>query len=673
MPTRSSRLADALLDESPLPFGAPAFDRIVPDAFLPAFHVAIEAARAEIEAIATDPAAPDFANTIIALERAGASLARMRRIFWTLSSAQAVPAIRAIEGDVAAMLTRHGTAVAQDPRLFARVHAIWERRATLALNEAQLRLLDDSHRGFVDGGALLDDKRKARFAAIQQELSAASTRFGQNVLAATAAWSMNLAAEDCAGLPEPFRASTAAQAGAQGVEGHVVTLGRGDVETFLTFADRRDLRERLWRAFVGRCAGGDHDNLPLVARILTLRREQAALLGNATYAAHALTGTMAATPEAAEALLMRVWEPAVVRAGEEQAELQALADADGVTVAAWDWRYYAERVRRDRYALDGGAVKKYLTLGRVRDAAFRIAGRLYGLTFDARDDLPTWHPDARAWAVTRRDGRSVGLLYTDFAARLEKHGGAWMGSLRVQEAIDGAVCPIAYIVTNFAIDDAGDAGLSIDEARTLFHEFGHALHGLLSDVVHPSQAGTAVARDFVEFPSKFMEHWIVLPQVLAELGMPAPLIAAIGRAERYGQGFATVEFVASAIVDLALHRQTDGNDPAATAAALLESLGMPATIVPRHGLAHFTHVFDGGYASQYYSYLWAEVLDADAFEAFAQAGDPFDAALAGRFEHEVLSRGDTRDPLESFVAFRGRPPEEAALLRARGLLDAIAA
>ncbi len=658
---------DPLLDESPLPFGAPAFDRITPAAFLPAFHAATATARAEIDAIATSPEPATFLNTVVALERAGASLARVRRIFWTLSSVQATPAIRAIEAEVATLLTRHGTAVAQDARLLDRIDELWSRRETLSLDEAQLRLLTDSHRGFVDGGALLGPDAKTRFGAIQEELSALSTRFGQNVLAATADWSMHLTAEECAGLPDPVLASTASCASSMDLPGHVVTLGRGDVEAFLAFADRRDLRERVWRAFVDRCDGGPHDNRQVVASILALRREKAAMLGAASYADHALVGTMAATPEAADALLMRVWTPAIERAAVEREELQQLADGDGVTIAPWDWRCYAERVRRERHALNGAAIKAFLTLERVRDAAFRVAGRLYGLTFAERGDLPIWHADVRAWAVTR-DGRAVGLLYTDFAARLEKHGGAWMGTLRVQEALDGPVRPIVYIVANFAVDGTGDAGLSIDEARTLLHEFGHALHALLSDVTYPSQAGTAVARDFVEFPSKLMEHWILAPEVLGDLGMAAPLIDAVGGADLFGQGFATVEFVASAIIDLALHRLTEPVDPAAFVDKLLVSIAMPTAIVPRHGLTHFTHVFDGGYASQYYSYLWAEVLDADAFEAFAEAGNPFDGGLAERFEREVLARGDTRDPLASFIAFRGRPPREAALLRARALV-----
>ncbi len=654
-------MPDPLLDESELPFGAPAFDRIAPDAFLPALTIALAEAKAEVEAIATDPATPDFANTIEAMERAGGTLARVRRIFWTLSSAHATPPIRAIEADVSAMLTRHGIAISHDPRLFARVDALWMRRDTLDLDEAQMRLLEKSRRGFVDGGALLGPDDKARFAAIAERLSLLGTRFGQNVLSATNAWTLRLDAEDCAGLPDAMLAATARRGEATGQGGHVITLDRGDVESFLAFADRRDLRETVWRAFVARGDGGAYDNRPIIDEMLALRREKAVLLGYASYADYALADSMAKTPDAAEALLMRVWAPALRQAAVEQAELQALAGDE--PVAAWDWRYYAERIRRERYALDGSAVRRFLTLDAVRDTAFAVAGRLYGLDFTAVPDLPGWHPDVRAWSTADRGGTPRGLLYTDFHVRPEKHGGAWMGALRVQEALDAPVLPIVYVVANFA----PDAGLSIDEARTLFHEFGHALHALLSDVIYPSQSGTAVARDFVEFPSKFMEHWIVAPEVLAGLGIPSPLADAIASADRIGQGFATVEFLASAILDLSLHRRTGGDNAIDECVALLAELGLPDTTVPRHGLTHFTHVFDGGYASQYYSYLWSEVLDADAFAAFTDSGDLFAAGLAARLRAEVLACGDTRDPMKAYAAFRGRAPDEAALLEARGL------
>lgn len=666
-------MTNPLLDPSPLPFGAPQFDRIDTAAYLPAFHTAIAEARAEIAAIVADPAPPSFDNTIVAIERSGARLARIRRIFWTVSSAQADDAIRAIESEVGALLTAHGTGIAHDPALFARVKAVWKARATADLDEAQTRLLDASYRGFVDGGANLRPIEKARFAAIATELSDLGTRFGQSVMVAAADWQMLLDEADLDGLPAAMRIAAADRAQTRGHAGrYLLTLDRGDAEGFLTFSTRRDLRERIWRAFTTRCDGGPHDNRAIVDRMLALRHERAALLGYVSHADYALVDSMAKTPDAAEALLMRVWTPALTQVAEEQADLQAIVDADGeqFEIAPWDWRFYAERIRRERYALDGAEVKKHLTLSRVRAAAFDCAARLYGLAFERRTDLPGWHPDVEAWAVSRK-GVAMGVLYTDYLARREKHGGAWMGSLRVQEKLDGAVLPIAYLVANFAKAPPGSdtaplqANLSINEARTLFHEFGHALHALLSDVTYPSQAGTAVARDFVEFPSKFMEHWIVAPETLAALGMPADLIAAIGQADDFGQGFATIELVASSLLDLAVHRSGDiAPDSAAITRETLARIGMPAAIAPRHGLTHFTHIFDGGYAGAYYSYLWAEVLDADAFSAFE---DIFDPALADRFRHQVLAPGNSRDPLASFIAFRGRPPIEAPLLRDRRL------
>lgn len=659
---------DPLLDQSALLFGAPDFAAITPELFLPAFEQGVAEAEADIAQIVADPAVPTFANTLEALERAGARLSRVRRIFWTISSAQSDAAIRAIEPTVTQLLTRHGIAVAHNPRLFARVAQVWAKRDETALDEAQRRLLDQSYRGFVDGGAALDAAEKARYAAIAEELAGLTTQFGQNVLAAAAEWEMVLDRADLDGLPETMQTSASGRAESRGLTGRfLLTLDRGDVEGVLTFSMLRDLRERIWRAFTTRCDGGAHDNGPLVDRILALRHERAALLGYANYADYALADSMAKTPSAAMALLLRVWHPALLQAQAEQAELERVAGIDGF--APWDWRFYAEKVRMERYALDGAEVRRYLMLERVRAAAFSTAERLYGLRFEHRTELAGWHADVRSWAVSEADGTPLGLLYTDYFARPEKHGGAWMGSLRVQEKLDGPVLPIAYLVANFAkAPGMADAGLSIDEARTLFHEFGHALHALLSDVVYPSQAGTAVARDFVEFPSKFMEHWIVAPETLAAFDVPAALVAAIGHADDFGQGFATIEFLASAIVDLTLHEDPSAApDAKAFAARTLTDLGMPITIAPRHGLTHFTHVFDGGYAASYYSYLWAEVLDADAFAAFGEAGDLFDPVLAQRFRREVLAPGNCRDPKDSFLAFRGRAPEEAALLRERRL------
>ncbi len=670
MRLRAERVTDILLDQSDLPFGAPRFDGIRADMFMPAFCTGIAEAAAEIAGIIADPRTPDFDNTILAIERGGARLARVRRIFWTIASAQADDAIRAIEGEVSAMLAAHGTRIAHDAGLFARVQAVWDARHEAGLDEASLRLIESSYRGFVDSGALLDGADKARFAAITTELSDLSTRFGQNVMAAVADWSMVLDEGDLDGLPGPLRASAARRAEAQGKMGrYLLTLDRGDAEALLTFSTRRDLRETMWRAFTTRCDGGAHDNRAIIDTMLAFRHERAALLGYASHADYALTDSMAKTPDAAAALIHRLWTPALPQVADEQVELQRLADTDGITIAPWDWRFYAEKVRRDRYALNGGEVKRHLTLDRVRGAAFACAGRLYGLSFTAREDLPGWHEDVAAWAVADERGQPIGLLYTDYLARTEKHGGAWMGSLRVQEKLDGTVLPIAYLVANFAKAPPGsETGLSLDEAATLFHEFGHALHALLSDVTYPSQAGTAVARDFVEFPSKFMEHWIVAPETLATLGLPDTLIAAIGHADDFGQGFATIELLASSLLDLAVHRSQEPRpDSRAIAESTLKAIDMPDAIAPRHGLTHFTHIFDGGYAGAYYSYIWSEVLDADAFAAFGEAGDLFDPELAARFRREILGVGNSRDPAESFVAFRGRAPDQGPLLRQRGL------
>ena len=652
------------------PAGSPDFAAFAAADFLPAFDSAIATARAELAGITANDAPATFANTIAAFERSGAVLARVKRIFWLLASAQADDNIRAIEGEVSARLTAWGTKVDHDPMLFARVAAVWNDRA--ALTPEQARLVDNSYKGFIAGGAALGAGPKSRLAAVDERLSALSVAFGQNVLAATNACRIALDESQTGGIPADFTAAAKDSAAKDGQPGHYLfTLDRGIYEGLLTFADDRGVREQVWRAFTNRCYGGPHDNLPLIAEIAALRQEKAALLGYPSFAEFALEHSMARTPEAAAGLMDRVWRPGLIQARREAADLQQLVDraAGSFHIEAWDWRYYADRIRRERFAYDGAAIRQHLSLDKVRAAAFAAAGRLYGLTFTRRADVPVYHPDVIAWSVANTDGSPVGLLFTDYIARREKHGGAWMGSLRVQEKLDGPVRPIVYTVANFSgAGEEGSALLSLDEARTLFHEFGHALHALLSDVTYPSLAGTAVARDFVEFPSKLMEHWVASPEALRSFGVPDDLADAVARAESFGQGFATVEFLASAMVDLALHRSVPAPaDIAAFEADTLAELAMPAAIGMRHRLGYFTHVFDGGYASAYYSYLWSEVLDADVFEAFTAAGDMFDAPLAARLRKEILAPGDSRDPLDSFIAFRGRAPDEAALLRSRAL------
>lgn len=654
------------------PLGAPPFDKVKPEHFLPALQIAIDDHRHEIAAITQNPAAADFDNVIAALERSGEVLSRVRRLFWTLSSAQSTEPIRQIEGEISQLLSAHGSAISHDPALFARIAAVYENRDALALSTEKLRLVESTYSSFVRGGAALENAAKARFAEIDVRLAQLSVNFGQNVLTATNEGTLSLGQSDLDGLPEALIVAAAARAEAADEAGRYhFALDRSDYEALLTFSSRRDLRERMWRAFVNRCDGGEHDNWPLINEMLTLRDERANLLGYVDYATYQLDDSMARTPEAAESLLESLWKPALKRAAQETAELQEMIQADGgsYTLAPWDWRFYGARVRHERYALDVGAVKEHLRLDAVRSAAFETAHCLYGLNFHRRRDIPGYHSDVWAWEVIDTDGAPLGLLFTDYLARPEEHGGAWMGTLRVQEKLDGPVTPIVYLVANFApAPDTAATRLSLDESRTLFHEFGHALHGLLSDVTYPTLSGTAVARDFVEFPSKFMENWIVSREVLADLGLPAELIASIGKAETYGQGFATVELVSCALVDLALHRELIHNAKEFVSKALAD-LEMPAAIGMRHRLPYFTHVFDGGYASAYYSYLWSEAIDADAFEAFRDTGNLFDRSLALRFRQEILAKGDSRDPMGSYIAFRGREPDAQALMRSRALAE----
>ncbi|MEO5772961.1 MAG: M3 family metallopeptidase [Sphingomicrobium sp.] len=646
------------------PEESPDFAAFKTENFLPAFHVAIDESGHEVQAITANPEQPTFDNIVLALERSGETLARVKRIFWMLSSAHSDDALRAIESEVSASLTAFGTEISHDPALFARVKAVWEQRA--GLTPEQARLVDKSYKGFVASGAALSGTKKRRLAEIATRLAALSVKFGQNVLAATNSCEVLLGRHQLAGIPADFAECAARRAAEKGVADHYLfVLDRGVFEALLTFADERSVREQTWRAFTGRCQSGPHNNLPIIAEIIALRHERTVLLGYATYADFALEDSMAKTPAAAGALMYRVLAPALQQASEEEVALQAGADFE---LEAWDWRYFADRLRRQSYAYDAAAIREHLSLEKVRAAAFAAAGRLYGLAFDRREDVPVYHPDVHAWSVKDRDGALLGLLFTDYLARPEKHGGAWMGSLRVQEKMDGPVRPIIYTVANISGSGSDDALLSLDEARTLFHEFGHALHGLLSDVTYPSLAGTSVSRDFVEFPSKLMEHWAVAPEALRGFGVPEDLVAAIEKAESFGQGFATVEFLASALVDLELHQTVPPpQDIAAFEADTLHRLGVPAAIGMRHKLAYFTHIFDGGYASAYYSYLWSEVLDADVFEAFEAAGDMFDPALADKLRREVLSPGDSRDPMTSFIAFRGREPDEGALIRSRCL------
>ena len=661
------------------PFGLPDFAALRPESFPPAFERALAAHLAEVAAVRDDPAAPTFDNTVAALERSGRALRRAAGAFFTLAGACSDDAIREIERDIAPRLANHGSAVWMDARLAARVEAVDGE----GLDGERARVLHLYRERFRRAGAALSPEDRARMAAIMERLSRLQTQFAQNVLADERDWVMELSPEDCADLPEDLVAAARAAGAERGREAPVVTLARASVETFLRECPRRDLRERAWRAWAARGAnGGATDNRAILTEILALRAERARLLGFPSFAAYKTAPEMARTPDAVRELLMRVWGPAVAKARAETARLAALAAEAGepAEIAPWDRRFWAARARARDHALDDSAIRAHLPLDRVIAAAMDVAGRLFGLAFEEVGGLGLHHPDARAWAV-RRGERTLGLFVGDWFARPSKRSGAWMSQLVTQERFDpetGEVRPVVLNIANFAKGSANaPALLSWDDARTLFHEFGHALHGLMSDVRFPTVAGTSVARDFVELPSQLYEHWLEAEEVLAAHArhwrtgapMPAELIEGLRVARNAEQGFATVEYLASALLDLELHvRGTPPEDPVAFEAAFLADLGMPADIVARHRLPHFLHVFSGdGYSAGYYAYMWAEVMDADAFAAFEEEGGPFSPAAADRLARHVLSVGGSVAPEAAWRAFRGRDPDPAALLRGRGL------
>jgi peptidyl-dipeptidase Dcp len=568
--------------------------------------------------------------------------------------------------------------------LFKRIDGLWRKRDQLGLSPEQRQVLERYRTNFVRAGAGLDAAGKKRLAAINERLATLGTQFGQNVLADENGYTLVLEGEDdLAGLPDFVRKAAARAAKDRGLDGkYVITISRSSIEPFLQFSKRRDLREKIFEAWIRRGENdGPADNRPIIAETIALRAERARLLGYETFAEYRLADTMAKTPQAVRDLLETVWAPARKRAAAEEAALQeqAATEGDNLKLAASDWRHYAEAVRKRRFDFDETELKPYLQLDNMIEAAFFTANRLFGLSFTERHDVPGYHPDVRVWEVTSRDGRHVGLFLGDYFARRSKRSGAWMRALRDQHRFDGEVSPIVVNVMNFSKPPEGETALlSFDDARTLFHEFGHALHGLLSNVTYPSISGTHVARDFVELPSQLYEHWLEQPEVLgrfaihAETGEPMPkaLLDKVLTARNFNQGWAAVEYTSSALVDLDLHLLPEpaGADVVALEKATLDRIGMPEAIVMRHRTPHFAHIFSGDYyAAGYYSYLWSEVLDADAFAAFKEAGDVFDPETAQRLHDHIYSAGYLRDPAEAYTAFRGRLPTTEALLKKRGL------
>ena len=666
---------NALLTPWDTPFHLPPFAAIRDEDFAPAFDQALAEARAEVLRIVANPEPPSFANTIAALELADLLLDRVSGVFFNLAGADSTAAREELQRDLAPKLSDYSSEITNNAALFRRIEVLWECRSALAGEE--LRVLDLYRQMFLRAGAALRGAASARMTAVKSRLAVLGTAFSQNILAEERDWFMPLAEGDLAGLPDFVVASARAAGAEKGAGGPVVTLSRSLIVPFLQFSDRRALRQRAFQAWVARGANGNAaDNRGIAAETLALRAERAALLGFASFADYKLEPEMAKTPDAVRELLMRVWEPARAKALADAAVLEAMLRADGSAgpLEPWDWRYYSEKRRLAEHDLDEATLKPYLGLEAMLGAQFDCANRLFGLDF-APLDLPLYHPDARAWEVTR-NGRHVAVFIGDYFARGSKRSGAWCSALRSQRRLGGEQAPVVINVCNFAKGDP--ALLSYDDARTLFHEFGHALHQMLSNVTHGFISGTSVARDFVELPSQLYEHWLEVPAVLEQHArhwqtgeaMPAPLLHRLLAAGTFDQGFATVEFIASALVDLAFHEGTPPADPMQREAEVLEAIGMPPAIRMRHATPHFAHVFSGdGYSCGYYSYMWSEVMDADAFAAFQEAGDPFDPATAAGLERHILSAGGSEPAEVLYTRFRGRMPGVEPLLKGRGLLE----
>jgi peptidyl-dipeptidase Dcp len=677
-----------LLQDWDTPYGLPPFDAIRTEHFVPALKAAMQANREELDAIAAVGEPPSFDNTIAAFDRCARQLARIESVFYNLTSSQTSPELQAVQREMAAPLSAHYSAVFMHAGLFKRVDALHAQRESLALTPEQLRLLERTHLDFVRSGAKLAPEAQARYAQVMEQLAELTTLFAQNVLHDEAAYQLPLQGEaDLAGLPGFLRDAARQAASERGLtDGHVITLSRSLIVPFLTFSERRDLRETAWRAWVGRGEhGGENDNRPVARKILELRSEQAVLHGQSSYADYALTDTMAGTRAAVYRLLDDVWPRALAAVQREREELQQIPGAADQPIEAWDWRYWAEKVRQQRYALDDAQIKPYFPLPRVVQAAFDCASRLFGLRFTAREDLPVYHPDVKAYEVRNAAGAVVAIFLQDNFARATKRSGAWMSTLRLQsrnEPGGGSSIPVVLNNNNFAKGATGAPTLlSLEDARTLFHEFGHGLHGMLSDVTYERLSGTQVLKDFVELPSQLFEHWITEPAVLKQHArhwqtdepIPDALIERLHAARRFNQGYETVRYCASTYADMAVHslpREQLPADISAWEAEEMQRRGLPDGVGMNHRLVHFQHLFSSsGYAAGYYVYLWAEVLDADGFETFNEAGNPFDPTVAERLRRYVYASGNSIEPGAAYAAFRGRGPQVEPLLRKRGLLE----
>ncbi len=666
--------------------GLPRFEALNDGDFAPAFDAALARHEEEIDAIADNPEAPTFDNTIVALELAGDDLSRVSALFWNRAGAHTNDTIQALERDISPKMSRHYSKIGMNAALFKRIDTLWEARETLGLTLEQTRVLERHWKGFVKSGAKLEKAEQEKLAGINEKLAGLGTQFGQNMLADEKGWALILDdGDDLAGIPEFLKDAMAAAARERGEDGKfAVTLSRSIIEPFLTFSERRELREQAFKAWVARGENdGPSDNRGIIRDTLQLRGEVAKLLGYGNFAELKLDNTMAKTPDAVNDLLKKVWVKAVKRAGEEEADIASLIADEGKNheVMPWDWRFYAEKIRAQKFNFSEAELKPYLQLEKIIDACFDVAGRLFDIHAVEKKGVAAYHPDVRVFEIRDRDEKLVAMFLGDYFARSSKRSGAWMSAFQSQHKLplkNGAMgeLPIIYNVCNFAKPAEGKpALLSLDDARTLFHEFGHALHGMLSNVTYPSVSGTGVSRDFVELPSQLYEHWLTVPAILKqyavhfETGKPMPqdLLDKVLAARSFNAGFNTVEFTSSALVDMAFHTRDEVADPMAVQGAVLKELGMPKSMVMRHASPHFQHIFAGGYSAGYYSYMWSEVLDADAFSAFEETGDAFNGEIARKLRDHVYSVGGSVDPEDTYRAFRGKLPSPDAMLVKRGL------
>ena len=664
------------------PFGSPPFAEIKTEHFLPAFEKAMEEHKKEISSIAFDERPATFANTIDAMELSGENLTRVARVFFNLTGTESNDELQALQRDISPKLTRHSNEILMNEELFKRVNTVYQTRQESELSAEQLRLVERLYDDFVRAGANLTAEQRKQLAEYNERISSLTTKFGQNMLNDSREFKMVLEQTDLDGLSQSMIDAAAARAESMDMPGkYVITLNRSSVEPFLQFSSRRDLREK---AFKGWALRGDNDNefdnKKVIEEIVQLRTKRAQLLGYKHHSDYVLSDAMAETPEAAMELLMKVWKPAVAKAEQEREWIKEIMAAEGADfdIQPWDWRYYAEKVRKARFDLDQGEISEYFELENMLEAKFYVAQRLFGLTFVERDDIPVYNPVVRVWEVKDAQNNSIGLFFGDYYSRSTKRSGAWMSAFRTQQKLAGDIKPIVTNNMNLNQPAEGEPTLmSYSDAVTLFHEFGHALHGLLSDVTYPTLAGTSVPRDWVEFPAQIYEHFIEQPYMLKKFAlhyktkqpMPEALLEKIKNASTFNQGFSTVEYTASALVDMAYHQQTEVKDIDVRAFEdkVLGEYGKPDEIIMRHRSTHFGHIFAGGYSSAYYAYMWSEILDADGFDAFLEAKDMFDQETAERLYKFVYSRGDSLDYLEAYKGFRGRAPTTDALLRNRGL------